>query len=551
MNEKSKETQELKPKEFKQGGSRSNSRKRSRNGKKKEDQGKKPSDPKIPKNGQTSDPKGDVVPTQVNDPMWYAINETIGQSIAQIPFSYPAGLKNNLAESYATNDTTPSTMRISYVPSYGKVGKLGDAVNTAARAMFAVVKKKNRNSIAYEAADLMTYFMAMDQLITLMMEAKRALSFASSYAAMNRSLPNTLAEAAGVDLSSIQDDYASYVGRWNVLAETINRQFAIPKTFKLFNRRNLLASNIFMDSTSIRGQYYVFRAYGYFTWSGTVAGGSSLKYNRRSLVVQTMDEVLTEISGIVNALIEEQDISIMVGDVINAFGDQDILQIELMDINAPAVIKPVVDENVLQQIENMSYFPTVVIGDITQDSNVLMQDTHITLDTILTKVVNCKYPFNSHKDKPDWRDVLEFSRNMAALGEVYQTNLCTLIYGSEIFVDISIYRLSAIGKGEVISTSAALTNVGANVDISSDSTTQSFASGYFHYIFDLSQFDWHPWQRMWLVSDFAGIKSEQFTGILADFKVTAFVDATLISSLHDCAMLSLLDITMLDKMGKS
>lgn len=491
--------------------------------------------------------KGKEVTFKTQDREWYYPNEVVGEATGSFPYNRPTGIKVGLAPSGVSTamDTMPSVMRINYAANYGSFKEETAAVNIAARAMFAYVRKRNRGGVNYESADLMTYFMAVDQIVTMMAELKRDLSAVSRYELMNRTFPAALASACGFDVQDASKNFAAYVARFNILVDKFNRQFAVPKSFNLFRRRDYLASNIFIDGTSIRSQLYVFKLAGYYAWTGTIEGGSSLTWTAfPSSTTQTLDKIITDLDTAMSNLIAEQDIAIMCGDIVNAYENAEIFQMAPYQFGQS--IEPVYNPDLLQQVENLTYFAASV-GNILQNNNVLSCNHTVTItDSNMAAFINSNYPLNSYLDKPTWKDNLEFSRLITVVGPEYDvsSNKYTLHCGSELCTSVYLYYADS-NDGSIELAVSPVTNWYEKWDFVTSSSSPSTLVAQLQFDSLLENFDWHPWRRRIAIGGTQSVPSAQYAGTAFDSKVTAFLSNSDIIGTHDCAILALLDISML------
>lgn len=108
------------------------------------------------------------------------------------------------------------------------------------------MRHKNAGRTNYEAADLMLYIMAMDNVYLAIAEVKRILRLSNTFAFNNRNLSKVIMKAMFIDHDDISRNYSNYLARLNILIAKINTM-AVPSSFKLFLRRQAMALSVFSD----------------------------------------------------------------------------------------------------------------------------------------------------------------------------------------------------------------------------------------------------------------------------------------------------------------
>lgn len=499
-----------------------------------------------------------------NDWQFYALSEQVASDIGSIPYNVIPGVASNL-DQVAFSRTSSSTsavrsenavpnnfkslMNLRYTTSCG-VGK-GDttAINMAATKLYTYTRHANSGAKNYDPADEMMYVLAMSDIYSGYFEARRAIGLAGLYSIVNRNLPDVALTAAGIDVADLRANIAQYRGRLNIIADKIN-SFAVPKYFKIFLRRAYIASLLFSDSDSVRGQYYMFNRMGYYKWDTTSdTNGTKLAYYSYSSPAdgdvaednlgggngndQTWSMkfggYLDILEAQLNALFLDTDANTMSGDILKAFSDSELYQVD--SVPTDYIVTPTLDEDILAQIEN-SYcacvgmtghklgnttFPVTNL-DITQKNQLIeynpSSSTGFYSDSsdADTKVFYYKEKiFNSHKDNPDYKDNLEWSRLITVVEPSASTNQITFTVkscGAELLHSYSmLYMHPTIGI-----------------------VTQSFTNIDTPNTRDISQFDWHPFIYNYRTgSQHVGM---QITG---DIKKYTIIPDELISRIHDSA----------------
>lgn len=506
-----------------------------------------------------------------NDWRWYAATEQIARDVASIPFSHMTGFPFKLkfgfsGDSTVNIDAGQSTVcAINYDIGFGRARDAKDPVNIAAMQLYTYVRHVNSGSRNYEAPDIMMYILAMRDIYASFAIAKRAYGVAASYNQYNRALPRKVLQAMGFDPISLSSNLAKIRYRLNLLAAKIN-SFAVPVYFKAFLRDAFVASNVFMDSTASRGQFYLYRKLGYFTWSGTTSTrGTSLNYRRYSNTgdnatgIMLVDDFLGILEAQLNALYYDEDAGIISGDILKAFSDNQLFQ--LAEVPTTYQVVPFYDEDALAQIENSwcllntqnENFTLTLKSwandtmDITQEGQNVIWQPHIiptkgSVSPLMASFTNMV--FNSHKDNPEFTDVLEWSRSITFTeGELYQDSEGT---GSE-------YGITANCGLELIYCYTLWTGTDAdNVSVGNFTNVTYFQAGATPpapatYAI-MEQFDWHP--TMYIV-EVANTGRPNAAHLAGDIKVPAMVTfAYEVSNMHDAAVFAALWDTDLYSKGR-
>lgn len=445
-----------------------------------------------------------------NDWQFYAVTERIAKDVASYPYNKLPGSKFNIPWHSGTFSNFPDSATylpnfcvLSYVPGVGNTNDDANAgINIATKQLYTYVRHANSGARNYEGPDIMMYVLAMRDIYTRFFEAKRALGIAYAYYFENKNFPDSLLRSIGIDPQDLRANLAQYRGRLNLLAAKIN-SFAVPKYFKAFDRAAFISSYYFTDSTSIRGQAYIFRTAGYYTWSGTTSEqGTSLQFNfdpsfsstsstpAFSNVSSFKTVYLDTLEAQLDALFYDDDANTMAGDILKAFDQSNLYQVA--DIPDPYVVLGTYDEDILAQIENSyaacnytsatfaSTFTKEVLA-ITQENQIIKSGITIT-NTSTASFTNGWY-FNSHKDSPEFNDNLEWSRLIVSATE--SSNAWILHYGLELLLNITIVNMDPQYDDQRMVYSELVQSIA----VASNGTV---AASAISAIAKLAIFDWHP-----------------------------------------------------------
>lgn len=476
-----------------------------------------------------------------NDVNWYALTESIGKAAASIPFNVFAGtyiddLTTNGQTQNQSIQTMPGVLTIRYLSVPGSSTNAQSAVNIAARALYSWVRHQNSGHANYESPDLMLYVLAMAQVYALIFEAKRAYRMAMTYVPTNRNIPDLLMTAAGCDAENIRANLAKLRYGINLRIAKIS-SLCVPKVFQVFLRQALLATVVLTDSSSVRSQFYIYQMAGYFKFDATGSTGGQLVETNRIATSRTVDNILAEIDDCLDVILADEDMNIMSGDILKAYGRENLYSIP--ELAEEEVVDFVYDEDMLNQIENsVCMYQGLGDGiDITQKDGYLLYQPSYDLGGSNTASTNASkfilaaskgYYFNSHKDEPDWKDVLEWSRNMPGFsgfvnGSTGET--ITVNCGSELIVDFNLVTYKYTDASTI---SVQTVSFGSGFTVSSASELQT--------LINYSKFDWAPILYVfWTSTALQGVY--QYVGPNMDAKVFTRISADSVARMNDCAIM--------------
>lgn len=314
--------------------------------------------------------------SEPNDWRWYALNPQLLRDSASIPYSWPVGHQLEQFNNATLRETSiPGIMSIYTSPAYGGASDETDAINIAMRNIFSFVRHANSGMSNYEAPDMFMYLMAMDQCYSYWSFMCRIYGVMRTYSTENKYFPTALLNSMGVDYKDIAmnlNNFRSYINQFAVRIGS----FCVPASLSVIAKHMWMYSGLYLDSTTAKAQVYLFNPASFHKLGKITAeepathlvnapfdDNSGLK--SFSALVKYGDELL-------NPIIVNQDFNIMSGDILKAFGENNLFKINLLPEDY--VVTPSYDESVLDQIQN-----SVMIGYTSQSLNekVLDQDKSI------------------------------------------------------------------------------------------------------------------------------------------------------------------------------
>lgn len=520
----------------------------------------------------------DKVPTRTNPVEWYYPNEQLGKDSASIAYHILTGTGHNIFRDdilgLKSQYVVPGIMTIRLVDGVGYSNGPTSTINTAIRSIYSWVRHQNSGHSNYEAPDLGMYILAMSEVYARYAEVCRIYRVAMTYKWVNRYIPDTVLAALGADAADIRANLAQFRAGLNVIAAKIS-SLAVPNIFPVFKRRDMLYSNIYMDSDTDRGQYYIFKKANYRIFSPTAAatGGSLISHDEVELHTPvsaklTVKQLLDHLTSILEPILSDEDMNIMSGDILKAYGRESLYVVNGVDENATC--QPVYDETVLSQIENMTCLPMSVFMSADTQGNRVSTNRGVTgsswdisqTDGYLTYrpryhyesvgqemgaeseyIFNCipvNFVINSHVDNPDWKYSLEASRLMAS----YELSAGSInVHGGSEFVDsVSIYthKWEKTNQRYVAAeTSLPLIYRSQPVD-SVGIINMAVPTG----LILASAFQRHPF--VYIINANKTGADDVFGNVpFGDFRVFSYVNGTDIINMNDCALLALFRTNLL------
>lgn len=297
-----------------------------------------------------------------NDPMWYAKNEQMLKDAAS--FSYNTALGASMFSPFRHSDTPvttgtqastiPGVLALEILPCPSTSTSETSPANLAANNIYAYVRYHNSGAKNYDQADLMIYLLAMDSLYYIFNWAKRMYGYIREYDQMNRYTPDAYAALDRVNKVSLKSNLADFRYNLNRVAAQIS-SFCVPGVMPFFIRHSWMFSNIYKDADTMKAQQYMFTPMGYYVYNETESqyGGQLQFFTLRDNMQYT--DVISILDTMLNALAYSEDIGVMSGDILKAYGQEKLFK--LSSVPEDYTVTPVYNEEVLNQIHNSNICP--------------------------------------------------------------------------------------------------------------------------------------------------------------------------------------------------
>ncbi len=523
-------------------------------------------------------------PAGTNDPEWYATDPALLRDAASIPFSWASGTPITVGGFGGNEVATWNFSDAKYAlpgiqvellkPSVGLALDPTAPINIAANATYAFVVHANSRNTSYNAPDLMQYIMAMSQVYAFISFCQRAYGVATLYAQGNRYLPDSLLKVMSIDPDDVREHLADFRYGINLL---INKaaSFAVPATMPFFSRQAMLYSNIYTGGTSVKDQLYLYTPDSFWRFNTDSDSAGMLEdvvwdtWSRDySPVLYTVDKILEFGTALLDPLISSEDMNVMSGDILKAYGPENIIKLVALDTIYP--ITPVFNPMVLEQMKNAT-----VVGNFKQGSNNVIQNKitkgwlestpSISAESTDANTATFELhnlPFYSENKilttaiaEPTPEVVMENTRLMIGLFDIVEeaeagTARGRMICGSEIVVGCAYLsrEISANGTMKDYSFSKSYIN------------TRSIGSGvqpggfdiYLNSLAILSNFKYHPAFIETSYTNSAGTITfgANYPGAkYFDVDNYAVLDNDTISKLHETALMSMLHVPSIAKLA--
>lgn len=319
-----------------------------------------------------------------NDPQWYFKDKQILNDVASFSFNQPLGRDIHFTNFHTPTSTpgynnncvglsaVPGLMAVSIGLTVGVSDSAQSPVNLAAVNAYSYVRYKNSGAANYDQTDLMLYYIALDSVYACWNWMKRIYGMAATYSSRNMYMPRAYMMANGVDYDDIMQNLADFRGWLNIKAQEI-ASYCIPATMTYNVRHSWLFANVFKDSNTAKAQQYMYVPAWFFQYDETTSPKGGQLNVVPITINQTAGYKFADLKNILNGMLEalnySEDIGIMSGDILKAYGEGGLFT--LSSIPDDYRVEPVYSEEVLTQIENLQPYdvPSAQIQQfaITQD----------------------------------------------------------------------------------------------------------------------------------------------------------------------------------------
>lgn len=506
--------------------------------------------------------------SKANDPAWYNYDKQLLNDVAKISFDQPLGtpVPNNTTvnPTSATNKEYMNIPGIMGLPYYATIGT-NDVSLAAAKAIYSYVRHANSGSANYESGDLMLYLIAVDSVYSMIAWGARMYSFMVHSDNFNRYTWQAIFKAAtgyndSDDWEALawQSDIAQFragLNRCISLANSLN----VPNIMSMYDRHAWLNSNVFKDADIRRASLYIFAPEVVYSYEATRGYLNPLRFYGNSNIMATPNLFITQLSNIISLLLADEDIGIMSGDILKAYGGDKLYRVQ--QIPEGFEIPFVYSQEVLNQIASATvapggiYLGSVGIGQhngfptqgVISDSNVtgvydITPNTAFQFGTDASAaVINAESTtalINLGWDDPTPDDVMVCTRLTASYSTVRMTS-----YGTEFIGEVVI---TSITTPQDMTPNSNPYPMSSFYGIYRPSRTSTDTLNYVKY----SKFDWAPYLTIF---DTTGSTASVVNyGVLGDVSNFATVSQRVLNSMHYVAVMSEMGVPQsIDMIGQS
>lgn len=487
-----------------------------------------------------------VVKEGINDISWYAQNPQILADSSSLAFATPLGGKFNVGDAYlnsSDNVSIPGICALRIVPAVGISTDNYSPINIAARNLYSFVRHANSGHANYNSPDEMLYLMAMDNLYSFHAWMTRIYGVMRFYIPTNRYLAKTLVESMGAQFDSLESamsDFRFYINTFAIKVSSL----CTPASMAYFSRHRWIYSNVYLDEPNVKAQSYIFTP-EHFLQFEEMTGEQTFGVLKLTPKITNMSYTAIRTLGnnMVAKIIESEDMNIMSGDILKAFGEGNVLRVPTIDENHEVV--PVYNPEVLTQIHNTRILGALYYEDIT--------DPFVTQDPDNGAIVfNPQFRgyrgnrtdllFDLPSDNPTPADVMVASRlSVISKNEVmtpanhnevtYNIDSC----GSDVCVGATIYTFATNVSGFWIAEATECEGVLLFGDDQGMLMTNVDLISKWHH------FEQHP--RLLMISDYdEALEESSYLGGFSDTTNFTVVNADDLKKMHECALLSMFDV---------
>lgn len=516
-----------------------------------------------------------------NDFAWYNTIPEITRNAARFPFSRPLGttisygaadtkarglISDSGTDFSGTPKTIPGIMAIHWTPTVGISTDPISPLNVTSREIYSFVRHANSGAANYDATDLMIYLIAMDSIYSMYTAAVRAYGLMMMYTKENRYMPAYLVNALGFNFDELKGDLAQFRWAINQIAYKIS-SFAVPNFMSYYLRHMWMNSGVYTDKPSAKAQMYVFVQDDVFQYddkinSTTFAGLKSVNISKE--LPYTVETWLQFMDTLINPILASEDMGIMSGDILKAFGPQNLFTVG--PIADDFVLVPSYSPEVLSQIQNLNVVGRVwneVKGEfVLNDENIFYtssiiqsidgenaegyliynplfrsaesSDPQVVDDEKALSVVTLDKLITSDMDTPDEAAVMVSTRLVNTPSNVAKHNLSTgestVLIG---FKDTAICSTEVVTGVEIITINSS--DVFGSYGIVLDTATEKIGvTDITGLISAIVKFDWNPTFPILSRSDSGTV----FKGYFQDTNNYTLMSAADLNRLHEAAILS-------------
>jgi hypothetical protein len=292
-------------------------------------------------------------------------NEQLQRDAGSLSMFTPLGTSDTV-KSYYTEDSNGETHNLvarplpgigildySIVP--GLSGNGASAINIAAKKLYTFVRHQNSGSRNYDSPDLMNYVFSVISAYAFLAQCIRAYAATLRYSSTNRYYGKLLVNALGFNYDNLSMNLATFRTMINVNISKLNA-LKIPADWNLLTRNLAFNLGLYKDGDIDKSQIYAYRSNVIWQYNetGTYVGCLTpiVLYGQDGSTILNMIQLQTIFDTFLGALVASEDINIMSGDILKAYGDS----CYKMDLIPEGItIDPVYDKDMITLFHNVHF----------------------------------------------------------------------------------------------------------------------------------------------------------------------------------------------------
>lgn len=504
-----------------------------------------------------------------NDVSWYSKNENMLRDAASFSYNRPLGTLMPWKELFTgstaaggttlnfpdSSDTVPGILVYDTMICPGLSTDENSPINLAAQNIYSYVRYMNSGAKNYDAPDLMMYLLVMDSMYSLFNHLKRIYGVVQTYSQRNWYLPKGYEEAFGVNLTDIRANLSDFRLFLNTMAAQLT-SFCVPAVFPIFVRHSWLYSNVYKDSNNEKAQLYIINPVAFYRYNET-SGAGRLEQIRWYSSANSMSYagIVNYAQTMLNNLIYSEDIGIMSGDILKAYGQDKLFK--LTGVDPDYTVEPVYNEEVLNQIHNATIlgipyssfdYPTNQSFGITQDvnTNALIYNPAWGATSIDRNGIFVNMPWDSVTPANTM-----VGTRLSASTKVINNKQYFQSVGSDYVIGARYVKFVYDSSNQVSLTSRSFTTqmILARQPINEWQEVITGVQSLAEILTNLSNFDWHPLIFVWIGTTTGAGTEQNFTlqlcGVLGDISNYTFIHASDLEQMHLTALMSEFNIPQL------
>nr|UVJ88909.1 putative capsid protein [Picobirnavirus sp.] len=447
------------------------------------------------------------------------------------------------------------------VPGISKDG--ASSLNMVTKKLYTFVRHANSGSRNYDSPDLMNYAFSYISLAVFIEECKRAYRCVMRYSSKNRYLGKALVQSLGFDFENISSNLADFRTLINVAILKFNA-LKVPDSWPLWGKNYILNSVILKDGDIDRSQLYFYRSTVIWKYNetGTYVGSLTPEYvfgNDQNTIL-TMSNVKTIFDSILNSFVASEDINIMSGDIMKAYGEDHCFGLDLL--SEDSMIDPIYNREMLEVMHNTTIYE-VAKSYTTNAGNIIWQDTTdncLKYDPYLAG--NDGYYFGEDNKAGEGVcygkqvEYLDLFRDDVQPIDTVNASIMTVIpkipeylgkdegyvcqfedIGTEIAIDGRVFYIDPSASGLIANVATLRRRLFSHYSNMTD--VLAFSDSLSKFATSLSKFDWHPRVSYIALNGYSNVSSDG-TGMinaLYDLYNYTIVSVSDLKKLHDLHVL--------------